>query len=111
MKNGSNNELGGKHFNAINDALGVMPLVRLVWLQAGRGDNIYMISELLRIGPRNVPLHRKSKEYESGYFLGCGVRSGNQGYQRPDMTAQILVSVLPRFAKRYPSTTSFDGLN
>ena len=55
MKNGSNNQLGGKHFNAINDALGVMPLVRLVWLQAGPGDDIYMISELLRIGLRNVP--------------------------------------------------------
>ena len=80
MKNGSNNELGGKHFNAISDALGVMPLVRLVWLEAGPGDNIYMISELLRIGLRNVPLHRKSKGYESVYFLGCGVGSGNQGY-------------------------------
>ena len=81
MKNSSDNESGGKHSNAINDAVGVMPpvdLVRLVWLQAGPGDNIFLISGLLRIG---LPLHRKYKGYESVYFLGCGVGSGNQGYQ------------------------------
>ena len=31
--------------------------------------------------------------------------------KRPDMAARIFVSILPRFAKCYPSTKSFDGLN
>ena len=102
MKNGSNNELGGKHFNAINNALGVMPLVRLVWLQASPGDNIYMISELLRIGLRNVLLHRKSKGYESVYFLGCGVGSGNQGYQAAGHGWQDRRRHPTQFCKTFP---------
>ena len=81
MKNGSKNELGGNHLNTIFDAMGVTPLVRLGWFQAGQGDNIYVINELLRIALRNVPLQRKSRRYESGYFLGRGVGSGHGGYQ------------------------------
>ena len=102
MKNGSENELGDNHMNAIFDAMGVTRLVRLGWFQAGQGDNIYVINDLLRIALRNVPLQRKSRRYESGYFLGRGVGSGHGGYQAAGHGWQDRRRHPTQFCKTFP---------
>ena len=110
MKTGSENELHGNHFNSTNDPLGVTPLVDLGWLQAGRGSNIYVICELLRVALKNVPLHKNLEGMKVGIFSDAALKAAIKVTRQPNMASKI-TTFLPSFAKRYTSTTLFDGLN
>ena len=46
-----------------------------------------------------------------GIFSDAALAAAMEGTKRPDMAGKIVAVILPSFAKRFPSTTLFDGLN